>query len=191
MRDWTKIKADAVFNGKDENGVRYLPEFLQDYQTTFNAVPEGGCHKCLIRYYTQITKYLSKMNTKTKSSFKLKQMFEGIQFGFGSNRIISNRNLTDEIAVELLDTHPHGKKLFEIVPNNLDEIRQSIEGQEPEGGSEGESLEKQLKGMSREDLDAIAPDFGIEPKDHKRKGNLIAAIVAAAEEGSEDSSEEE
>lgn len=123
MRDWSKILAETVFSGHDEDGRRFLPEFLQDYEKLTNETVNAGCKKCLSQYYKKITKHFNSMKTDTKNSgFKLKEKFNGIQLRFGSRTIISNRNLTDKQAVELIENHPHGKKLFDAMPKDIDKL---------------------------------------------------------------------
>lgn len=166
---------DTVFTGKDEDGVRYLPEFLNDYQDSFLEVPEAGCRKCLVRYYEKLTSKINKMNTKNTSNFRLKAMFNGIQASHGSNRIISNNSLTDELAIELLDNHPHGEKLFDVIPDNVDEIREAVSA--GESGSEP-SREDQLGAMKRAELNEIAEGLGLNPSDYSKKADVAAAILA-------------
>lgn len=57
------------------------------------------------------------METKKKETkYKLLPMFEGITI-FGTGLVITNENLTDEIAELLLKEHPHGDKLFDGLPD--------------------------------------------------------------------------
>ena len=167
---------DTVFTGSDEDGVRFLPEFLTDYESTFKTQPEAGCRKCLVRYYQQLTSKINKMNTKTTSNFRLKAMYNGIQAGHGSNQIISNASLTDEIAIDLLDNHPHGEKLFDVIPDNVDEIREAA-------GSSADpaetSREDQIGAMKRDELNKIAEGLGLNPSEYRKKADVAAAILTA------------
>jgi hypothetical protein len=169
MREWQKIDMDTVFQGTDEHGVRYLPEFLSDYESIFHDSASAGCRKCLIQYYNQIAKHLNKMNTET-SNFKLKAMFNPIQVGFGSSTMISNNNLTDKVAIELIETHPHGEKLFDIIPSNIEEIRASLK--------ESITTTEGSKKQTRQELDAIATDLGLITSEYKNKQEITDAITA-------------
>lgn len=175
MREWHRYNPDTVFFGSDGNGVRYLPEFLQDYQNTFNEIPEAGCHKCLKRYFTRlIQKQESEMNTQ-KSSFRLKKMFEGIQAKFGSSKMFRNSTLTDEDAIFLLDNHPHGVKLFDVIPSNVDEIRSGL--------NQGtQDTDQDISKMKKDDLLQVAEEMGIEIPEKATKAVLISLIQEAQSE---------
>ena len=75
MTDWTKYTKDAVFNQKREDGTLFLTDFIRDYKAVFKP-PEvnTNCLSCLNQYYDRLTKYITKMGTKTpkKCLFKLK-----------------------------------------------------------------------------------------------------------------------
>src|SRR5690625_4628739 len=150
MRDWSKIDRVTVFKGFDENGNRYLTEFLKDYHTLYGGSPNAGCGKCLNSYYD---KMITKKNT-TMSKYRLKKKYDGISLGFGSNVIVSNRNMTDEKAKQLIATHPRGKELFDKLPED------SVS----------------LEDKSRKELDALAVEKGLEPKDYSNKAEVIKAI---------------
>lgn len=164
MKDWSKYKQDTVFNGSDENGVRLLPEFLKDYQNTFSAVPEAGCQKCLQRYYIRLTTKIQNMKNPTNSEFKLKKMFEGISSGFGKKKSFNNSNMTDQDALWLHDNHPHGAKLFEVIPSNIDEIRK------------GSSSDQDLSKLKKDELITLAESKGVEIPDGATKAILIELI---------------
>jgi hypothetical protein len=160
MKRWLKIDKATIFTGHDENGNRYLSQFLKDYQQTFNPdLINAGCQRCLEDYYHKFTKYLSTMSKDTKTAYKLKAKYEGIPLAFGSRTQVYNSNLTDEMAEELIKNHPRGKELFEVVP-------------EKAAAEEKTDLLK----LSRKELDAMAEKLGINPKDYSNKGEVAAAI---------------
>ncbi len=154
--NWLAIDKVSIFSGKDENGNRYLSQFLQDYKQVFDRDEiNAGCPKCLENYYQKFTKHLSRMGQKETSNYRLKAKYNGISLGFGSNVIISNRNITDELGAQLLEKHPAGKQLFEKYP---------------------QAQPKPLDGLKREELNEIATDLGIDPADYSKKSELAAAI---------------
>ena len=158
MRDWTKIGKDAILKGKDENGNRYLSQFLKDYQELTGAKNlNAGCGKCLNDYYK---KYL-KMKNQKKSGYVLKSKYDGIPLNFGSRTFVSNRNMTDKLAKELIKNHPKGKGLFDKVPES------------------GDVKETDLNSLKRGELDVIATDLELKPGDYSNKADLIEAIESA------------
>jgi hypothetical protein len=110
---WSKLSANTIFEGKNSDGVRYLNEFLKDYQDTIKPTEPiyGSCLKCVQKYYYELLNY-TKMATSTK--YKLKPKYEGITL-FGTGLVITNATLTDELAEQLLAEHPAGATLFEEV----------------------------------------------------------------------------
>ena len=162
MRDWRKIDKTAIFKGNDENGNRYLSQFLKEYQETFHPdLINAGCERCLEDYYRNTIKHLSTMSKSKNSGYKLKAKYEGIQLEFGSRVHVFNSSLTDEIAEKLIKKHPAGKDLFETVP----------EQKKPEAPKK-----KKLTDHTRPELDAMAEELGINPKDYSNKDEVAAAI---------------
>ena len=174
MRDWYKIDMETVFTGTDEHGVRYLSEFLSDYESNFSDSANAACRKCLIQYYNKIIKYQTNKNMENSQTvFRLQAKFNGIQSSFGSSTVISNRNLTDEIAVDLIANHPHGVKLFDIIPDNIDELLQAA------SQSDQPTREKALNALTRTELNDIAEGLELVAKDYANKAEIIAAICDA------------
>lgn len=124
LTDWRELDKVTIFNGKDENGNRYLSQFLKQYRETFGVYEvNAGCERCLNDYYTKFIKHLDTMsNEKQECKFKLKKKYEGIQKEFGSRDFVTNANLTDETAIFLLENHARGKDLFAEIPKELPEI---------------------------------------------------------------------
>lgn len=102
------------------------------------------------------------MSKKGTSNYRLKAKFNGIQAAFGSTKIISNDNLTDEIAKDLIKNHPHGEKLFDVIPK-----------EQPEDKA------KDLNDMSRAELNEKAVSLGLDASDYKNKGEVKEAIIQA------------
>ena len=161
MIDWREIDKVAIFTGKDEHGNRYLSQFLKDYAATFNPdMINAGCQRCLEDYYTRTIKELNTMKEpKNESGYVLKPKYQGISLEFGSNIFVTNGNITKEYGDTLLEKHPKGAELFEIVPKKKDK-----------------TLEESLLDHTRQELDAIATNKGLNPSDYSNKGEIAKAI---------------
>lgn len=119
--NWDQIAKVTVFEGKDENGNRYLPQFIADYRKihTGSEPINIGCERCLENYFTKYLNYLKtikKMKPETKTTAKLKLMYQGIKLKFGDKKHINNLNMTQAEAEELLAKHPKGAGLFDVLP---------------------------------------------------------------------------
>lgn len=168
MRDWLKIDKDTIFKGNDENGNRYLSQFLSDYKKIFSPADiNAGCERCLNDYYQKLIKHLPTMGKdKKKKEYVLKLKYNGIPLEFGSPVLVTNANVNEEYARKLIKSHPRGKDLFDVLPDSFD----SDENENP------------FKGLSRDDLDKIATDLGLDPKDYANKGLVTDAIKAKQDE---------
>ncbi len=168
--DWTKIDKVTIFNGKDENGNRYLSQFLRDYQETFHPdIINAGCDRCLEDYYQKFIKYLSTMSKKEITGYKLKEKYNGIPLEFGSPVYVSNANLTDELAKKLLKKHPAGVELFDVIP-------EKAKAPAPE-----KTRIEVLNDLKRGELDSLAENLGLDPKEYANIA-LIATAIQEAEE---------
>lgn len=168
--NWTKIDKVTIFKGTDENGNRYLGQFLKDYAKTFNVDVTAGCRKCLDDYYNRLIKHLNTMGTiKNTSGYKLREKYNGIPLAFGSAVLVNNTNITKEQAEHLIKNHVLGAKLFDEIPEQKDEI--------------------DLKKIKRAELDEKAKALGLNPEDYNNKQDIFDAILKV--ENTEVSSEEE
>lgn len=156
-KDWLNIDKETIFTGKDENGNRYLSQFLRDYSQAFPGTdPNAGCRKCLEDYYTKLIQHISIMRrVKNTSGYVLKAKFEGIPLKFGSPILVNNANITEAYAKELLK-RKNGRDLFLETP------------EVPKGQG--------LSRLSREELDARAIDLGLNPEDYATRDDVIDAI---------------
>ena len=119
--DWLNIEKVVIFNGKDENGNRYLSQFLRDYKEVFNPdYVNAGCEKCLNDYYTKFIKYLNMGNDKEEKKYVLKAKYNGIPLKFGSPVLVTNSNITKQYAETLAKNHPRGKDLFDVYPEEVE-----------------------------------------------------------------------
>lgn len=162
MRDWREIEKPAILTGKDENGNRFLSQFLKDYNEIFQPQEiNAGCQRCLDEYYTKTIKYLNTMqDKKNESGYVLKPKYEGIPLEFGSQTFVNNRNITREHGDKLLKGHPRGADLFEVVPKKQEK-----------------AAAKDLTDHTRKELDAIAAKKGIDSNEYSTKEDLAKAIA--------------
>lgn len=171
--NWLNLNKETIFKGKDEEGNRYLSQFLSDYKEVFKpAEINAGCTNCLNNYYHEMIKHLNIMATQNQnknSGYLLKAKYEGIPMAFGSRKLVYNHNLTDEIAKKMIEKHPKGKDLFQVIP----------EAKEAKPTSSGFSEEaKELLKLTREDLNTKALEAGIEnPEEITNKIDLVNEIL--------------
>lgn len=112
---WLKYTAVEVKTGTDENGNRLLSQFAADYKSVFN---NDICPNCK-SFNTNYQKFLTHTKTMEKvnnSGYVLKKKYENIPLKFGSSIYLNNQNLTDKHAKTLLENHPRGKDLFDVIP---------------------------------------------------------------------------
>lgn len=118
MTDWTLLDKATIFTAKDEDGNRYLSEFMRDYMKMFpNTDPQAGCSKCLDEYYNNFIKKYKEMNNQVENTtgYKLKEKYQNIPLEFGSGVLVNNQNITEEFAIKLLERE-NGENLFETLP---------------------------------------------------------------------------
>lgn len=117
-----------IIGGKTADGVKYLELFLQDYTKLFSTKVNPNCSKCISGY---LNKYKLKIfDMDSNCDYKLRKKFNGIPLSFGSSTFLSNGNLTNKLAEELVKNHKaiHAKKgttynidnYFEKYPKNWD-----------------------------------------------------------------------
>lgn len=161
--DWSDLDKVVIFKGHDENGNRYLSQFLRDYKEVFNSdLINASCDRCLEDYYLKFTKHLYTMSDKKKSNYVLKKKYNGIPLEFGSAIQVSNTNMTDEYGEKLLKDHAKGADLFDQVPD-----------------AKIEDVNDDLKKLDRSGLDEVAASLGLEPKNYSNKELVTAAIIEA------------
>ena len=62
---------------------------------------------------------MSEFKTGVKCDYRLHKKYEGITLKYNGVRI-RNADLTNELAKELIAKHPHGVKLFDIIPKEIE-----------------------------------------------------------------------
>ena len=158
--NWLRFDKDTIFEGKDAHGNRYLNQFLNDYERVFNITDfNAGCKKCLDEYYNKLITHLQMGNTTEPKVYQLKAKYNGIPLKFGSSILVNNLNITKEYAEELIKNHPRGIDLFDAFPER--------------------SPEDFFKNLKRADLDKIATDLGLDPKDYPNSALIKEAITEA------------
>lgn len=174
-KSWLDFDKKTIFEGKDEKGNRYLSQFLRDYKQVFpKAEINAGCGKCLEDYYTKLINHQAMKKGKPTHGYKLKAKFEGIPLHFGSQVLVTNANLTEAYAKELLK-RKNGKNLFSKIP------------EDPKGSDRSEGLSR----LKREELDAKALELGLNPEDYANRDEVIEAIKNFIPEDPKGSDEEE
>ncbi|MAX50547.1 MAG: hypothetical protein CMH22_01030 [Methylophaga sp.] len=167
MTDWRNIDKATILTGTDENGNRYLSQFLKEYEQTFQPdMINAGCQRCLDDYYNKFIKYLNTMGTKVKneSGYKLKAKYDGIPLEFGSQTFVRNSTITKQQGDFLLKNHARGEELFEVIP-------------EPTADADGGDALKELTKLERKELNAQADALGLDGASYANKGEVAQAIL--------------
>ena len=127
MKKWLKYDKGSIFRDKSKGGL--LSQFLKDYKEKFGGSINPSCGKCLAKYYSDfINEYSNKMENKEKHGFELKLKYNGIKSKTNGSPC-RNADLTVEQAIDLIENHPHGKDLFEKIPESYykkDEVVEEV-----------------------------------------------------------------
>lgn len=112
--DWTKYDEQTIWNDKKKGGL--LVTFLTEYREEYNLKTiSASCGKCFLTYYQNYLNSIPMAEVKkVKCDYQLHKKYENITLKFGGKRV-RNRDLTNEIAIELIEKHPHGEKLFSVI----------------------------------------------------------------------------
>ena len=104
----------VVFRDKSRNGL--LSNFLKDYKLEFGGGKlNPACSSCRNEYWNNYLN-LFEMKQTVHCDYELHQKYSGgVKIGF-NGRPIRNGEMTNEVAEELLKTHPRGKLLFSKMP---------------------------------------------------------------------------
>ena len=115
MKGWEKYDKETIFADKKKGGL--LVTFLVEYKELFKLKTiNASCGSCFSGYYDNYLKTLPMAEEKKeKCDYLLHKKYENITLKFGGVRI-RNRDLTNKLAIELLNKHPHGEKLFSKIP---------------------------------------------------------------------------
>jgi hypothetical protein len=107
-----------------EHAKANLVEFLKDYSQTFNENNlNPSCEKCLERYFNNF-KNLNKMENTCK--YRLHAKYNGIQLDFGSNIFVTNDNITDKLAKELIKNPDFNNAIIYYIAGQSEELDELI-----------------------------------------------------------------
>jgi hypothetical protein len=124
---WLKYDIATIYADKRVGGL--LISFLKEYKAYFNLT--SVCASCSGNFKTYYQNYLNitkqeNMETK-KCDYELLAKYNGIQLG-ANGQPIRNGEMTNEIAKELLEKHPHGAKLFSVIPvQEIEVVEEAID----------------------------------------------------------------
>lgn len=103
----------TVFRDTSKGGL--LSQFLNDYRKQFGTGKlNPSCSSCRDTYWNNYEN-LFKMKETVQCDYVLKTKYNGIQLGV-NGQPVRNGEMTNKIAKELLDKHPRGALLFDVIP---------------------------------------------------------------------------
>ncbi len=97
--------------------------FSEYYQKAFGIVFCSGCPGSFGAAYNELTNFANnkiKINMKTECKFTLKE--NAVVYDKVSGKNLTNKNLTDELALNMLTSVPGSIIQFEKVPTDLNEL---------------------------------------------------------------------
>lgn len=175
MRNWKNISLIALQN--DEG---LLTQFYNDFKEAFGE-PCRQCKGKLRSYFIQLTQKPNTMNTRTCI------MKPNINVYVRSRHIhVNEKNITDEVAREMLEANPKAIKFFIRAPDDLSESEKAEEAEteqtDTEGANESETASEQSEDGFRDELIAL-PSIGEATADkiiadYPNKDILTAALNA-------------
>lgn len=111
---YLKYSKSAVFGDTSRNGL--LVNFLKDYSKQFHTGKlTPSCGSCRATYWNNYLNLFKMNKEKVECDYKLHAKYNGIRLTINGNPI-RNGEMTNEIAKQLLEKHPHGANLFEVIP---------------------------------------------------------------------------
>lgn len=120
--EFLKHGKESTFRDRSRGGL--FTKFLIQYNKEFGVSKlNPSCPSCRRDYWNKYLK-LFEMKKKVQCSYTLHEKYNGISLNFGG-RPIRNGEMTNEQAKELLNKHPHGAKLFSVIPE-LIEIKEVV-----------------------------------------------------------------
>ena len=124
--NWENFNIEQIIGGATADGVRYLKLFLIDYKELFNVKVNAGCFKCINSYLNDYK--LSKFRMENNSNYRLKEKYNNLPLGFGSDVLVNNINITDKYAKQIIENYKsinlNFKKsdLFELYPIDEEKV---------------------------------------------------------------------
>ncbi|EKT3962770.1 hypothetical protein NTJ20_000243 [Flavobacterium psychrophilum] len=167
LEKWELYQATEVLSGLDSNGSRLISAFASDYRKIIGGDICTSCNGFEEKFKNFINKLKNMKNSENKNSgFVLNPMYDNITL-HGSNVYFNNENLTDEMALELIEKHPSGIDLFKSFPANFKELKKVDEAKElfkkakidskAKATGEQKTALENLVNPSVNDIDVIGP----------------------------------
>lgn len=191
--DWLKYKSkpETVRNGKHD-GTRLVFLFSEDYKELFGVEPDISCPNCFGRDFLKFMNAIespekaalikTRTMSKAQGKFRIKAMFEGIRIT-GTKHILSTLAMANDpdIALRFYVQHPHGAKLFDSVPKDVEEMVEAWKEAEAERVALAEKqaqedAEQQAKESALRALYEKAADNGVEILDENKEPRPAADI---------------
>ena len=111
----------TLINGRDAQNAPYLDWVFSLHKLLFGQAC-GGCPGKIPGYINRIKNFELRPYVMTKETRQF-EFEQGVVVPvFGTSRVYSNHNLTDEIAIELLRDNINRKALFKKLPRNLNAL---------------------------------------------------------------------
>lgn len=167
MERWIKYDKSVIFRN-------HKAEFLKDYALYFgNNNLCASCPSKLDSYYNDFNRVFIMKLPFGDRRFIVKKKYNGLPLEFGSNIILSNANMTKDLAITFITKHSKGKNLFEKLPENIDElINESSSDQNTELQTLISELTEEFKDLKTGDLKTM-----FSPLTAKSKEKLIEKIA--------------
>lgn len=204
--NWSTKSLEEITVGKNTDGSSMLESFLQDYSKEFNDKSlQPSCPSCLRKYYNN---YKRKFNTmKSTSNYQLEAKYEAIPLKVGSPIYLTNQNLTDEYAEQLIARYVKvhdakgktfdPKTMFSKLPENWEEaqiaIAEASSKEATEAATEAQEAAKAQEKAAKEAqdaADAAAKAQEEAAKAAQKKTEEEAAEAAKAQEAQEKATKE-
>tara|TARA_R110000851_G_scaffold73647_2_gene162431 strand:- start:200 stop:625 length:426 start_codon:yes stop_codon:yes gene_type:complete len=125
VEKYRELGKAVVFRDISRNGL--LTNFLKDYKLEFGGGKlNPSCSSCRNEYWTNYLN-LFEMKEIIECDYVLHQKYSGgVKIGF-NGRPIRNGEMTNEVAAELLRTHPRGELLFSKLPESKEiEVKEEV-----------------------------------------------------------------
>lgn len=120
--------------------IRKVERLASFYRAIYGSDACIGCGgiDTFRKYYSRIKEEgLQIMKNRENSTFLLKKSISARPMKFGSNVMVSNANLTDELAIEFLQINPNRISLFEKYPENWRELIGIFSDEQAAGDEDG------------------------------------------------------
>lgn len=152
----------TLTTGKDKNGTTYLQHIFEIHAQYYGEVCTGCPNK--IPTYISRVKAINIQEMEKNISTQLFRLKKGVTIPiFGTSKVFSEFNLSDEDAIKLLKENPNRRHLFAVLPKNINDI---LEGKSStnEEQEEDEKVNVLGKDFSIEDSRQLLSKIGVSTK---------------------------